>query len=167
MTLTTRPDGDTVESLSLDATASAAAAGAGLTVTYNAVSGRLQILGNASAATYETILQGIVYDNASDTPTTTNRSITIVARDSTNSSSVLQAVTLTVANVNDAPVLAAIGNRSVAEGATLSFTSSATDADVPVDTLTYSLDAASLLLGMTINASTGAFSWTPTEAQGG
>ena len=33
--------------------------------------------------------------------------------------------------------------------------------------LTYSLDAASLALGMTINSSTGAFSWTPTEAQGG
>ena len=33
--------------------------------------------------------------------------------------------------------------------------------------LTYSLDAASLALGMTINSSTGAFNWTPSESQGG
>jgi len=55
----------------------------------------------------------------------------------------------------------------VNEGATLSFTASATDADLPSQILTYSLDAPSLALGMTINASTGVFSWTPTEAQGG
>ena len=33
--------------------------------------------------------------------------------------------------------------------------------------LTFSLDAASLALGMTIDANTGVFSWTPTEGQGG
>ena len=75
--------------------------------------------------------------------------------------------TITVGDTNLAPVLTAIGNRSVNEGATLSFTASATDADLPSQTLTYSLDAASLALGMSINASTGTFSWTPTEAQGG
>ena len=75
--------------------------------------------------------------------------------------------TITVGDTNLAPVLAAIGNRSVNEGATLSFTASATDADLPIQTLSYSLDAASLALGMSINASTGVFSWTPTEAQGG
>ena len=70
-------------------------------------------------------------------------------------------------DTNLAPVLAAIGNQAVNEGATLSFTASATDADLPSQTLTYSLDAASLALGMSINSSTGVFSWTPTEAQGG
>ena len=75
--------------------------------------------------------------------------------------------TITVNDINVAPVLAAIGNQAVNEGATLSFTASATDADLPSQTLTYSLDAASLALGMTIDANTGVFSWTPTEAQGG
>ena len=75
--------------------------------------------------------------------------------------------TITVGDTNLAPVLTAIGNRSVNEGATLNFTASATDADLPSQTLTYSLDAASLALGMSINASTGTFSWTPTESQGG
>ena len=75
--------------------------------------------------------------------------------------------TITVGEVNDAPVLAAIGNQTVNEGATLSFTASASDADLPSQALTYSLDAASLALGMMIDANTGVFSWTPTEAQGG
>ena len=75
--------------------------------------------------------------------------------------------TITVAEVNTAPVLGAIGNQSVDELATLSFTATATDSDLPADTLTFSLDAASITAGMTIDANTGAFSWTPTESQGG
>ena len=74
---------------------------------------------------------------------------------------------ITVTEVNTAPTLAAIGNQTVDEGATLSFTASATDDDVPADTLTYSLNQAALDAGMTINSATGAFSFSPTEAQGG
>ena len=33
---------------------------------------------------YQTILQGVLYNDTSDTPTTSNRSITVVARDSAN-----------------------------------------------------------------------------------
>ena len=75
--------------------------------------------------------------------------------------------TITVNDVNVAPVLGAIGNQSINELATLSFTATATDSDLPADTLTFSLDAASLTAGMTIDANTGVFSWTPTEGQGG
>ena len=75
--------------------------------------------------------------------------------------------TVTVNDVNTAPVLGAIGNQSIDELATLSFTATATDADLPADTLTFSLDAASLAAGMTIDANTGVFAWTPTEGQGG
>ena len=75
--------------------------------------------------------------------------------------------TITVNDVNVAPVLGAIGDQSVNELVNLSFTATATDSDLPADTLTFSLDAASLALGMTIDANTGVFSWTPTEAQGG
>ncbi len=67
--------------------------------------------------------------------------------------------------VNDAPVLGAIGNQTVDDLSTLSFTATATDVDLS-DTLTFSLDAASTAAGMSINANTGAFSWTP-ESQGG
>ena len=40
-----------------------------------------------------------------------------------------------------APVLAAIGNKTVNEGSLLTFTATATDADLPANTLTFSLDA--------------------------
>ena len=67
--------------------------------------------------------------------------------------------------INVAPVLGAIGNQSVDELAPLAFTATATDD--PADNLTFSLDAASITAGMSIDATTGAFSWTPTETQGG
>ena len=77
------------------------------------------------------------------------------------------AVSLTVNAVNDPPVLGSIGNRSVNEQATLTIPVSATDQDDPVQTLTYSLDAAAIAWGMNINSATGVFTWTPTESQGG
>ena len=103
VTLTARPDGNAVESLALNAAATAAASGAGLTVTYTSASGLLQITGAATTAVYQSILQGILYNNTSDTPTTSNRSITVVARDSTNVSSTSRTATITVTAVNDAP----------------------------------------------------------------
>ncbi len=45
-----------------------------------------------------------------------------------------------------------------------SFDANATDSDVPAQTLTFSLSGAPT--GSSINASTGVFSWNPTEAQG-
>lgn len=65
---------------------------------------------------------------------------------------------------NAAPVLTAIGNQTVNEGSALTFTATATDAN-PGQTLTYSLLAGNPA-GSSINSSSGAFSWTPTEAQG-
>jgi uncharacterized delta-60 repeat protein len=81
-----------------------------------------------------------------------------------DNASVSRSFTVTVNEVNDAPVLAAIGNKTVNELATLAFTASTTDADLPANTLTYSLVGAPS--GATINSTTGVFSWTPTEAQG-
>ena len=74
-----------------------------------------------------------------------------------------ETITITVTNVNRTPVLAAIGNKSVDEGATLSFTISATDPDG--DTITYSIDP--LPAGAAFNTTTGAFSWTPGYDQAG
>ena len=65
---------------------------------------------------------------------------------------------------NEAPVLAAIGNLAVDELTLLSFTATATDSDVPPQGLVFSLDAGAPA-GAAITAA-GAFSWTPTEAQG-
>src|SRR5207247_1016533 len=73
--------------------------------------------------------------------------------------------TVVVNEVNSAPVLATIANQTVNEGSPLTLTITATDGDVPANTLTYSLEAGAPA-GMTINASSGVLSWTPSEAQG-
>ena len=67
---------------------------------------------------------------------------------------------ITVGEVNQPPVLAAIGNKSVDEGSLLTFTASATDPDLPANNLSFSLDAGAPP-GATIDPSTGQFSWTP------
>jgi parallel beta-helix repeat protein len=71
-----------------------------------------------------------------------------------------------VTPVNDAPVLDPIGDQAVNEQAMLAFTATATDVDLPPDTLTFSLDAEAIALGMVISPD-GHFSWTPTDTQGG
>ena len=76
-------------------------------------------------------------------------------------------VNVTITGLNDAPVLAVIGNQVVNEQATLNFTATATDPDKPAQSLTFSLDAAAITAGMSIDAASGEFSFTPTEAQGG
>ena len=70
--------------------------------------------------------------------------------------------TIAINDVNDAPVLAEIGNKTVSNIETLTFIATATDVDVPADTLTFSLVNAPA--GATIGSATGAFSWTPTVA---
>jgi hypothetical protein len=64
---------------------------------------------------------------------------------------------------NTAPVLGAIGNKSIYLGQTLAFTATATDSDVPAQQLTFTLDAGAPA-GATINAQSGAFTWTPSAA---
>src|SRR5205814_1839313 len=72
--------------------------------------------------------------------------------------------TVTVTEVNLAPVLSVPANQTIDEQTTLSVSASATDADLPANTLTFALVSAPT--GMTINGSSGAISWTPSEAQG-
>ena len=74
-----------------------------------------------------------------------------------------ETITVTVSEVNRRPVLGAIGNKTVLWGNELSFTATATDPDLPANTLTFSLVGAPA--GASIDPATGAFSWTPTSAQ--
>ena len=73
-------------------------------------------------------------------------------------------LTIHVGAVNDAPTLEAIAGTDVDEQKQ-SFGAVGADQDLPADTLTYSLVGADH--GASIDAGTGAFSWTPSEAQGG
>jgi hypothetical protein len=80
--------------------------------------------------------------------------------------SVSEKITITVGEVNAAPVLAAIGAKLVNEGTALNLTVSADDAnDTPADAVT--LSATGLPTGATFNPATGEFAWTPGETQQG
>src|SRR5207302_1394232 len=78
--------------------------------------------------------------------------------------SVTNTFTVTVNEVNLAPVLSVPADQTGNEQRRLNVSASATDADLPANTLTFAL--VSSPAGMTINPATGAISWTPTEAQG-
>jgi type III secretion system FlhB-like substrate exporter len=89
---------------------------------------------------------------------------------STNS----QAIAVTVTSANDnAPVITSGATASVAENTTAVMTVTATDADQPAQTLSYSIIGGADAAKFTINASTGALSFvsapdfeTPTDAGG-
>ncbi len=134
---------------------------AGDTLTYSILSGNIGAafaigaangaitVNNSVALDYETMPQFVLTVQVIDSGNLTDTAV----------------VTVNLRDVNDAPVLAAIGNRTVDEGTLLSFTATATDADLPPNTLTFSLGA-DAPAGTSINPTTGEFTWTPTEAQG-
>ncbi len=70
-------------------------------------------------------------------------------------------VSINVTPVADAPVLAAIGNKTVVKNTMLTFTAKATDGDKG-QTLKFSLIGAPA--GASINATSGVFTWTPTTS---
>jgi len=69
-----------------------------------------------------------------------------------------------VSEVNAAPVLSPIADRTNYAGTTISFAAIASDDDVPANLLAYSL-LAGAPEGASIDASSGAFTWTPTSQQ--
>lgn len=74
-------------------------------------------------------------------------------------------VTVIVNEVNSAPVLAAVSSVTINELENLALPLDASDTDLPVQTLTFSLGAG-FPAGVTLNSSNGVFSWTPTTTQG-
>lgn len=69
-----------------------------------------------------------------------------------------------VAEVNRPPVLAEVQDRSIGISDALVVTLSASDPDVPDNTLTYSIDQAPV--GAIIEPDTGVLQWTPSSSQG-
>ena len=68
----------------------------------------------------------------------------------------IQAITVSVLEVNTAPVVSGPGNQTSGEGDSISLFVSASDSDIPANTLTWS--ATGLPPGLSINASTGEIS---------
>lgn len=88
----------------------------------------------------------------------------VVSDDAQTPLSATNSFNVTVNEVNRAPTLATLANQTLDELTTLNMSASATDPDIPANTLTYSLDTAPV--GVSIDSGTGAISWTPTEADG-
>jgi len=88
----------------------------------------------------------------------------IVTDNGSPSLSATQIFTVFVLETNNfAPVLASVADRLIYATTTLIITNSATDDDLPANTLTYSLDPGAPAAA-SIEASTGIFSWAPEDA---
>ncbi|MCX6924831.1 MAG: putative Ig domain-containing protein [Verrucomicrobia bacterium] len=74
-------------------------------------------------------------------------------------------LTVVVREVNSAPTLAPIANRTINEGFTLVITNTATDSDLPRNWLSYALGSG-VPNGASIDPATGVFTWRPTDTQG-
>ena len=73
-------------------------------------------------------------------------------------------IAITVKPVNDAPVMANMPSQTVTEGATVVVQAIATDADLPTNRLSFSLEG-SIPAGAYLDALTGRFTWMPSAAQ--
>jgi Putative Ig domain len=94
----------------------------------------------------------------------TNAITTIVSDNGVPSLSATNSFSVIVTEVNSAPVLTVPANQTVIELTTLSVSVSATDSDIPANTLSFSL--LSPPTGMSLDATTGLITWTPSESQG-
>lgn len=105
----------------------------------------------------------IVYThNGSETVSDT---FTYTISDDTLTDTATVTITVTPANeVNAAPALDPVGDQNTEEQVLLTFTATASDPDVPADTLTFTLVAAPV--GAVIDPASGVFTWTPSETQG-
>jgi hypothetical protein len=105
------------------------------------------------------------------TPTTeqapsTNEISIVVTDNGSPSLSATQTFSVFVLPTNTAPVLAAIPDRTIHAGTTLTFTNSATDSDVPTNTLTFNLDVGAST-GATLDSASGVFTWAPSDSFAG
>lgn len=98
----------------------------------------------------------------SDGPGTFDVTLSVTDGDLTDT----ETFSIVVNEVNTAPVLAAIANQTVGAGATVAFRAEATDADLPANSLVYSLTG-QIPPGAVIDSSTGEFRWETTSANSG
>jgi hypothetical protein len=87
----------------------------------------------------------------------------LVSENAPSPITVSNSFTVVVNEINKAPVLTVPANRTNENVSSLTLVASASDADVPVETFTYTL--LSPPTGITINPTTGVIKWGPTAAQ--
>ena len=116
-------------------TLSATTNGTAITANYDAATRTLSLSGADTVEHYRQVLASVTYNNSSDAPDTTNRTLVFSV---TNSEQVTATATATlqVLAVNDAPIANA-QNLTTAEDTPKTLALSATDVDTPIADLTY------------------------------
>ena len=92
-------------------------------------------------------------------PSTNYITVTVTDNDDIPPATTSQSFEVVVLESNEPPVLAPIADRTIHLGTTVAFTNSATDPDIPTNTLTFSLN--SNATSADINPTNGVFEWTP------
>ncbi len=77
-----------------------------------------------------------------------------------------ETLTITVVESNSPPQIQPIDNVSIDEMKLWRFDLKATDRDLPIQSIQYSLDTESIAAGITVDSMTGQMTWTPAEEQG-
>ena len=156
VSLSANPDG-AAESLSANTT------GTSITANYNSSTGVLSLSGTDTTANYQKVLRTIAYNNTSDTPTTSARSIHVTATDGSATSAVAT-TNLTVVAVNDPPyVKEAYGSIDGVAGEPISIPVHTQFADPEGQALSFVVSG--LPAGLTYNSTTGFITGTlPADA---
>lgn len=132
--------------------------GTSISAAYNSGTGVLTLSGTDTVANYQTVLRSITYSNTSDNPTTTNRTINVVATDTNGVASNTATTTLSVTRVNDAPVIGSNGggaSGSVSVRETLVAVTTVAASDVEGTSLAYAISGGADAGKFSINATTG------------
>ena len=99
-----------------------------------------------------------------------NYPVTVTATDDGNNPDTLSdsvSFSISVIETNSSPSLDLVADQFIDYDSTLTLSFTASDTDIPLQTLTFSINQSSLDEGMTLNSSTGEFSFTPVAAQSG
>ncbi|WP_345530972.1 putative Ig domain-containing protein [Viridibacterium curvum] len=93
----------------------------GITGSWNATTGVLTLSGTTTVANYQTALRSITYQNTSDNPSTSTRTVTFTVNDGSTTGSNTR--NISVSSVNDAPINSVPGSQSTNEDTSLIFSS--------------------------------------------
>ena len=118
--------------------------GTSVVATYDSGTGVLSLSGSASRDDYSTVLQTLTYNNTSQSPDMTTRSIEVIATTAGGSSTAVTSL-VAITATNDAPVVTT-NSLTISEGATAVLHSSilnASDLDNTPSQLTYSVSTVS------------------------
>ncbi|HVK10090.1 MAG TPA: putative Ig domain-containing protein [Gemmataceae bacterium] len=131
----------------------------GITASFDAQAGVLTLTGTAWHTEYRSVLRSVTYANSSTTPNPQPRTFVFALDDgSPNAADGAGRKTVQIVSANQPPVIAGVpATASIVPGATLSFTATATDPNVPAQGLSFSLVGAPD--GASINPATGVFTW--------